>query len=138
MFGALLNLCGYDLEVGKHEFVNACVVEHHAKVFNAIRNHGWTHRRLMDETGMKSIDEGVSLNQLIEIYSKCQIGYHVVDFKYHTTSSHNDHNYKPNTKYVHLVYMTSNNHLYPTTNAKDRNSLSNIKHCRKQNASKHK
>ena len=63
MYGTLLNICGYDLQVGKYEFVNACAVEHHVKMFNTIRK-GWTIQRFMDEIGMKTIDEGVSLTQL--------------------------------------------------------------------------
>ena len=39
MYGTLLNICGYDLQVGKYEFANVCAVEHHVKTFNKIRNH---------------------------------------------------------------------------------------------------
>ncbi len=34
MFGALLNICGFDLNVGNFEFVNACCVEYHVNMFN--------------------------------------------------------------------------------------------------------
>ena len=125
MFGTLLNLCGYDLQVSKYEFVNACAVEHHVKMFNTIRK-GWTIQRFMDEIGMKTIDDGVSLTQLIPLYEKYKIGYHVVNFKYHITASHHDHNYKPQTHIPHLFYMINNNHLYPITKSEDKNSISQI------------
>ena len=126
MFGTLLNICGYDLSVGNHEFKNACGVEYHVKMFNKCRNHGWTNERFIAETGMKSIDEGVSLNQMIPIYIKYRIGYHIVDFKYHKTASHNDHNYTPTKHYPVLFYMIENNHLYQITNEHDTKSISQI------------
>ena len=105
MFGTLLELCGYDLAVGNYEFINACAVEYHVEMFNKYRNHGWTHERFMREVGMASIDEGVSLNQLTPIYIKYRIGFHVVDFKYHMTASHDEHNYKPTQHYPHVFHM---------------------------------
>ena len=105
MVGTLLNLCGYDLNVGKYEFVNACSPEYHVSMFNQFRDNKWTIERFMNEVGMKSIDEGVSLNQLIPLYIKYKIGYHAVDFKYHLTASHNDHNYTPTRNYPSLFYM---------------------------------
>ena len=81
----------------------------------------------MTELEIKSIDEGVSLNQLIPLYIKYKIGYHVVDFKYHITASHNDHNYTPTRNIPSLFYMIENNHLYPITNKQHQNSISKIK-----------
>ena len=69
MFGTLLNLCGYDLNVGKYEFINACSPEYRVSMFNQFRDNKWTIERFMNEVGMKSIDEGVSLNQLIPVYT---------------------------------------------------------------------
>ena len=60
MFGTLLNLCGYDLNVGNYDFINACAVEYHVKMFNKFRDNKWTVDRFMNELNMKSIDEGVS------------------------------------------------------------------------------
>ena len=125
MYGTLLNICGYDLQVGKYEFVNACAVEHHVKMFNTIRK-GWTIQRFMDEIGMKTIDEGVGLTQLTPLYEKYKIGYHVVDFKYHSTASHHDHNYKPQTHIPHLFYMINNNHLYPIAKSENKKSISQM------------
>ena len=82
MFGTLLNLCGYELNVGNYEFINACGVEYHVSMFNEFRDNKWTIERFMTEVGMTSIDEGVSLNQLIPIYIKYKIGYPTVDFIY--------------------------------------------------------
>ena len=127
MFGTLLNLCGYDLDVGKYEFVNACSLEYHVSMFNQFRDNKWTTERFMNEVGMKSIDEGVSLNQLIPLYIKYKIGYHVVDFKYHLTASHHDHNYTPTRNYPSLFYMIENNHLYPIVNRQHQKSISQIK-----------
>ena len=127
MFGTLLNLCGYDLNVGKYEFVNACSPEYHVSMFNQFRDNKWTIERFMNEVGMKSIDEGVSLNQLIPVYIKYKIGYHVVDFKYHLTASHNDHDYAPTRNYPSLFYMIENNHLYPIVNKQHQKSISQIK-----------
>ena len=127
MFGTLLNICGYDLNVGKHEFVNACCVEYHVNMFNKFRDNKWTIERFMTELNMKSIDEGVSLNQLIPLYTKYKIGYHVVDFKCHITSSHNDHKYTPTRNYPSLFYMIDNHHLYPISNKQHQKSLSQIK-----------
>ena len=127
MFGTLLNLCGYDLIVGNYEFINACCLEYHVQMFNKFRNNKWNIERLMNELNMKTIDEGVSLNQLIPLYIKYKIGYHVVDFKYHLTASHNEHNYKPTGNYPCLFYMIENNHLYPIVNKQHQNSISQIK-----------
>ena len=127
MFGTLLNLCGYDLNVGKYEFNNACSVEYHVEMFNKFRDDKWTIERFMKELDMKSIDEGITLNQLIPLYIKYKIGYHVVDFKYHLTASHNTHNYTPTRNYPSLFYMIENNHLYPIVNKEHQRSLSQIK-----------
>ena len=81
----------------------------------------------MKELNMKSIDEGVNLNQLIPLYIKYKIGYHVVDFKYHLTASHNDHNYTPTRNIPSLFYMIENNHLYPITNKQHQNSIAQTK-----------
>jgi len=81
----------------------------------------------MKEVGMKAIDEGVSLNQLIPLYQKYRIGFHVVDFKYHLTSSHHDYDYKPSTNYLRLFYMIEGNHLYPIINKQDQHALSQLK-----------
>ena len=70
MFGTLLNLCGYELNVGDYEFLNACCVEYHVNMFNKFRDNKWKIERFMQEIGMKSIDEGVCLNQLIPLYIK--------------------------------------------------------------------
>ena len=75
----------------------------------------------MKETGMKSIDEGVSLTQLIPLYITYHIRYHCVDFKYHKTASHADHNYKANENYPVLFYMIANNHLYPIRETQQQN-----------------
>ena len=127
MFGTLLNLCGYDFNVGKYEFKNACSVEYHVEMFNKFRDNKWTTERFMTELGMKSIDEGVTLSQLIPLYIKYKIGFHVVDFKYHLTASHNTHNYTPTKHYPGLFYMIANNHLYPIVNKTRQRSLSQIK-----------
>ena len=126
MFGTLLNICGYDLNVVNTEIKDACSVEYHVKMFNSYRNHGWTNERFMAETGMASISEGVTLNQMIPIYIKYRIGYHIVDFKYHKTASHNDHNYTPTKHYPCLFYMIENNHLYQITNKHDTKSISQL------------
>ncbi len=42
MFGASLELCGFNLTVGKFEFVNACAFEYHLRMFNKKRNNNWT------------------------------------------------------------------------------------------------
>ena len=127
MFGTLLNLCGYDLNVGNYDFINACAVEYHVQMFNKFRDNKWTVERFMNELNMKSIDEGVSLNQLIPLYIKYKIGYHVVDFKYHLTTSHNEHNYTPTRNYPSLFYMIENNHLYAIINKQHQQSISQIK-----------
>jgi hypothetical protein len=120
MLGTLLSICGYDSNVVNHEMTNACGVEYHVKMFNECCNQGWTDERFVAETGMTSTDEGVSSNQLIPIYVKYRIWYHIVDFKYHKTASHNDHNYTPTTHYPRLFYMIENNHLYQIANAHDK------------------
>ncbi len=109
MFGTLLNLCGYDLNVGKYEYVNACCVEYHVNMFNKIRNNYWTIERFMKEMCMTNIDEGASLNQLIPLYKKYRIGYRIVDFKYHVSASHDEHDYKVNYHYPILFYMIEGN-----------------------------
>ena len=138
MFGTLLNICGYDLNVVNTEIKDACCVEYHVKMFNSYRNHGWTNERFMDETGMASISEGVTLNQMIPIYIKYRIGYHIVDFKYHKTASHNDHNYTPTKHYPSLFYMIENNHLYQITNKHDTKSISQLETGKPHKTFKHK
>jgi hypothetical protein len=127
MFGTVLNLCGYDLTVGHYEYTNACCVEYHVEMFNKIRHKNWTNERFMSEVGMKQIDEGVSLKQLIPLYKKYRIGFHIVDFKYHHTRSHHDYGYEINSKYLRLFYMIEGNHLYPIIDKRDQHSLSQIK-----------
>ena len=128
MFGTLLNLCGYELNVSNYEFINACGMEYHVSMFNKFRDNKWTIERFMVEVGMTSIDEGVSLNQLIPIYIKYKIGYHTVDFKFHVTASHNDHNYTPTRNYPCLFYMIESNHLYLIVNKQQQKSISQVKY----------
>ena len=123
----MLNLCGYELNVGNYEFINACGPEYHVSMFNKFRDNKWTTERFMTEVGMISIGEGVSLNQLIPIYIKYKIGYHVVDFKFHLTASHNDNNYTPTRNYPCLFYMIDNNHLYEIVNRQHQRAISHIK-----------
>ncbi len=104
MFGASFELCGVNLKVGKFEFVNACAFEYHLRMFNKKRSNNWTQARLLKELNMTSIDEGITLNQLIPLYQKYKSGFHVVDYKYHTTVSYHDYNYEP-TKNM-LLYIT--------------------------------
>lgn len=127
MFGTLLNICGYDLNVGTYKFINACCLEYHLEMFNKFRDNKWTVERFMTELDMKSVDEGVTLIQLIPLYIKCKIGYHIVDFKYHLTASHNDRNYTPTRNYPGLFYTIENNHLYPIVNRQHQKSISQIK-----------
>jgi hypothetical protein len=70
MFGASLELCGFDLKVGKFNFVNACAFEYHIRMFNKTIYNNWTNERLFKELNMPSIDEGITLNQLIPLYPK--------------------------------------------------------------------
>ena len=126
MFGTVLNICGYDLAVRNHQFENACCVEYHVDMFNKYRNHKWTIERFMEEVGIKPIGEGVTLNQLIPIYIKYKIGFHAVDFKYHLTTSHHDHGYKPTQHIPHLFYMIEGGHLYSITNKQHQRSLAQI------------
>jgi hypothetical protein len=81
----------------------------------------------MFEMGMTRIDEGVCLNQLIILYTKYRIGFHVVDFKYHHTRSHKDIGYEVNKNYKTLFYMIEGNHLYPIVDKQKQHSLSQIK-----------
>ena len=86
----------------------------------------------MNEIGMSSIDEGVSLNQLILLYKTYRIRYHCVDFTYHKTASHNDHDYKPNTNYPVLFYMVEGQHLYPIRQTEQQKTISQTKTEQKQ------
>ena len=38
IFGTLLNLCGYELNVGNYEFINARGPEYHVSMFNKFRD----------------------------------------------------------------------------------------------------
>ena len=71
----------------------------------------------MNEIGMNSEDEGVSLKQLIPLYKKYRISYHCLNYKYHVAASHYDHDYKTNTNYSALFYVINYNHLFPITGA---------------------
>ena len=73
---------------------------------------------------MSSIDEGVSLNQLLPLYIKYRIRYHCVNFKYHKTASHSDQGYKANENYPVLFYMIEGTHLYPIREAVQQRSIS--------------
>jgi hypothetical protein len=101
MFGASLELCGFKLKVGKFEFVNACACEYHLRMFNKKRYNGWTTQRLLKELNINTIDEGITLNQLIPLYQKYKIGFHVVDYKYHTTVSYHEYQQE-----IMLLYFT--------------------------------
>ncbi len=79
MYGALLELCGFDLKVRKFEFKNACAFEYHLRMLNKKRNNNWTQERRLKELNMNSFDEGITLNQLIPLYQKYKIGFHVID-----------------------------------------------------------
>jgi hypothetical protein len=81
----------------------------------------------MKEIGMLSIDEGVSLNQLIPLYNKYRIRYHCVDFKYHKTASHSDKDYKANENDPVLFYMIEGAHLYPIREAEQQKAISQTK-----------
>ena len=127
MFGTILEFCGYGLDKETYKYENACAVEYHVEMFNKKINQKWTVERFMDEIGMSSIDEGVSLNQLLLLYKKYRIRYHCVDVKYHKTASHNDYDYKPNTNYPVLFYMIEGQHLYPIRRAEQQTAISQIK-----------
>ena len=127
MFGTILEFCGYGLDTETYKYKNACTVEYHVEMFNKKINQKWTVERFMNEIGMSSIDEGVSLNQLILLYKTYRIRYHCVDFKYHKTASHNDHDYKPNTNYPVLFYMVEVQHLYPIRQTEQQKTISQTK-----------
>ena len=127
MFGTILEFCGYGLDTETYKFKNACVVEYHVEMFNKFKNHNWTNERFMNEIGMSSIDDGVTLNQLILLYKAYRIRYHCVDFKYHKTASHNDHDYKANSNYPVLFYMVEGQHLYPIRQKEQQHAISQTK-----------
>ena len=127
MFGTILEFCGYGLDTETYKYKNACAVDYHVEMFNKKINQKWTVERFMNEIGMSSIDEGVSLNQLILLYKTYRIRYHCVDFKYHKTASHNDHDYKPNTNYPVLFYMVEGQHLYPIRQTEQQHTISQTK-----------
>ncbi len=135
MYGTLLELCGFDLKVGKFEFKNACAFEYHLRMLNKKRNNNWTQERLLKELNMDSIDEGITLNQLIPLYQKYKIGFHVVDYKYHTTLSDHDYKYEPTKNYATLYYLIENNHLYEIASQHEQTSIS---HRQQLNQFKHK
>lgn len=70
MFGTLLNMCGYDLNVGDCALINACRSEYHLQMFNNLSDNEWSEERCMKEVGMKSMNEGRTSNQLIKLYIK--------------------------------------------------------------------
>ena len=84
---------------------------------------------------MNSIGEGITLNQLIPLYQKCKIGFHVVDYKYHTTVSYHDYKYEPTKNYATLYYLIESNHLYEITHQHEQKAIS---HRQQLNKFKHK
>jgi hypothetical protein len=124
MFGAPFELCGFNLKVGKFEFVNACAFEYHLRMFYKTRNNNWTTERFLKELDMSSIDEGITLSQLIPSYQTYKIGVHVVDYKYHTTVSYHGYNYEPARTYATLFYLIKNNHLYEIANRHEQKRVS--------------
>jgi hypothetical protein len=78
----------------------------------------------MKELGMERIDEGVCLNQLIPLYIKYRIGFHVLDFRYNTTCSHKEYDYKVNDNYSVLFYLIDGNHLYPIVDKTQQHMIS--------------
>ena len=62
MFGTTLEFCGYGLDTETYKYKNACTVEYHVEMFNKKINQKWAVERFMNEIGMSSIEEGVSLN----------------------------------------------------------------------------
>jgi hypothetical protein len=73
-------------------------------MFNTKRYNNWTAQRFLKELNMNSIDEGITLNQLISLYQKYKIGFHVVDYKY-----------GPTKNYATLYYLIESNQLYEIT-----------------------
>ena len=69
------------------------------------------------------------------IVSKNKIGFHVVNYKYHTTVSYHEYNYEPTRNYATLYYLIENNHLYEITNQQEQKSIS---HRQQLNTFKHK
>ncbi len=84
---------------------------------------------------MNSIDEGITLNQLIPLYQKYKIGFHVVNYKYHTTVSYHEYNYEPTRNCATLFDLIDINHLYEIINQQEQKSIS---HRQQLNTLKHK
>ena len=93
----------------------------------------------MNELGMNSIDERITLKMLIPLYKKYRIPYHCVDFKYHVTASSNQHDYKPNCNYATLFYMIDNNNAHPIADKQMQNSLAHTqtKSCKMHHMKQH-
>ena len=49
MVGAPLELCGYNLSVGKFDFANAGAFDYHIRMFNKKRYNNWTNERRLTE-----------------------------------------------------------------------------------------
>ncbi len=77
--------------------------------------------KLLDSLGMKTIDEGCSIEQIAICCNRYKITYYVLDFKYKLFETNCD---KSNNRSLQtLVFMCANNHMYPVLNEGNRQTI---------------
>ena len=118
MYGTIFNYKGYGLDALNGKIQNACVPEYLKNLYNnenetnpRKRLKKLTIEKIVEELGMKSIDDGCSTEQIRGFCNNHKITYYALDYKYKLFDTNNDMNY--NSNLPRLVYMCATNHLFP-------------------------
>ena len=118
MYGTLFNYKGYGLDALNGKIQNACVPEYLLNLYNnenetnpRKRLKKLTIEKIVEELGMKSIDDGCNTEQIRKFCNNHKITYYALDYRYKLFDTNNDMNYHSNLP--RLVYMCATNHLFP-------------------------
>ncbi len=80
-----------------------------------------TKEKLLKELNMNTIDEGCSVEQVIQFCEIHKITYYILDFKYQLFETNKDKKY--NSNLPTLVFVCANNHMYPIEDTEKRETI---------------
>ena len=126
MYGTLYNLIGYGLDAKNYD--GACVPNYLLATYN---NQEVTNPRnkiskldmpkLLEILGMQNMYEGCTIEQIANFCNMYKITYYVMNFRYKLFETNS--NPKNNRHHKTLVFLCSNNHLYPIEQEEDRQTI---------------
>ena len=126
MYGTIFNYLGYMADAG---YTNGCCVPQF--IFHTLHNPNEKNPRkqiakiivtnVIDDLGMQAEDEGCCISQIADSCQK--ITHYATDFKHKLFETNKDTT--PASNLPRLIFICANNHLYPITDAEQRETLFN-------------